>query len=53
MPDVLAAPMADFCDDRLTLIHMDAHTFALVLIAILLEPLFYIKILVMPCVSTT
>jgi hypothetical protein len=28
-----------FCDVWLTFIHMDAHAFALVLIAILLEPL--------------
>jgi hypothetical protein len=29
----------EMCDDWLTFIHMDAHTFALVLVTILLEPL--------------
>jgi hypothetical protein len=31
----------EICDVWLTLIHIDAHAFALVLIAILLEPFLY------------
>jgi hypothetical protein len=41
----------EICDVWLTFIHMDAHTFALVLITILLEP-FLCKDPSIPCVST-
>jgi hypothetical protein len=42
----------NICDVRLTFIHIDAYAFALVLIAILLEP-FLCKDPSLPRVSTT